>query len=167
MFTEISPYEMKENPFDLLDNDWALLTAGNEKRCNTMTVSWGQMGIMWNKPVANVYVRPQRYTREFMEEQNYFSLSFFEKGEHRKALGILGKKSGRDGDKLSETDVTVTMMDSVPAFAEARLVLVCRKLYVQRMEPQALLDPALDAEWYPQKDYHWMYVGEIEKAYIR
>jgi flavin reductase (DIM6/NTAB) family NADH-FMN oxidoreductase RutF len=142
-----------------------LVTAGNGEKHNTMTASWGQMGILWNKPVVNVYIRPQRYTREFVEAQEWFSLSFFEGETQRKALSLLGSKSGRDGDKIAETGLHVQMLDNVPAFAEARLVLVCKKLYVQDIQPESFLEKSLIKTSYPAADFHRMYVAEIEKAY--
>lgn len=166
-FKEISPYELQDNPFTLIGKDWMLVTAGDEAKHNTMTASWGQMGILWNKPVVNVYIRPQRYTREFVETQERFSLSFFEGETQRKALSLLGSKSGRDGDKIAEAGLHVQMLDGVPVFAEARLALVCKKLYVQDMQPECFLEKGLIETHYSAADFHRMYVAEIEKAYVK
>lgn len=165
-FTEISPYEMQGNPFSMIFKDWMLVTAGDETRCNTMTASWGQMGIMWNKPVVNVYIRPQRYTREFVEANERFSLSFFEPGTRRAELNLLGTKSGRDGDKIAEAGLHVTHLGGVPTFEEARLVLVCRKLYRQDIDGAHFLQTELDGRHYAEKDYHRMYVAEVEKVFV-
>ena len=161
---EISPYNLTENPFVLMDKEWALILAGTAENNNAMTASWGQLGIMWGKPVANIYIRPQRYTREFVEENERFSLNFFEGEAYRPALELLGTKSGRDTSKMADCGLHVSLPDGTPLFEEAKLVLVCRKLYCQRMDAPFFLDAREDARWYPEKDYHYMYVAEIEKA---
>ena len=164
-FRSIKPKEIEQNVFDHIGTDWMLVTAGNESSYNTMTASWGQMGILWNKPVATVYLRPQRYTLEFMEREETFSLSFFKKGTRRDELNLLGSKSGRDGDKISESGLEVTFFSGTPAFEEAELVLCCRKLFVQDLHEACFLDEKLRKRMYPQKDYHRMYVGAIEAAF--
>lgn len=164
-FREISPYELTENPFALIGRDWMLVTAGDEKRCNTMTASWGQVGILWNQEVVNVYIRPQRYTREFVEAKGRFSLSFFDPAKYRPALNLLGTKSGLDGDKIAEAGLHVQMMDGVPAFEEARLVLLCEKLYQQDLVPEDFLDKSLIEKNYSEGDFHRMYIAKIEKVY--
>ena len=107
---EISVEELKINPSTLIGKEWALLTAGNKDGYNTMTVSWGQMGDLWNKPTTVVYIRPQRYTKEFVDKSDYYTLSFLPDG-HREALSYLGSHSGRDEDKLAKTDLTGTAPD--------------------------------------------------------
>lgn len=167
-FKEISPYDIQDNPFSIIGRDWQLFCAGaDEANCNTMTASWGQLGVMWNKPVACIYIRPQRYTREFVEREARFSVTFFEPGTHRSELNLLGSKSGRDGNKIAEAGLTPMLFDGVPAFEEAHMVLVCRKLYQQDLEGASFLAPGLDAAFYPDKDYHRMYIGEIEKVFVR
>ena len=101
-FIKINPEEIKDNPFKLIGKDWGLVTAGTKDSFNTMTVSWGGVGIMWNKPVAYTFIRPQRYTFEFLEKNDHFTLSFYGE-EYRKALSFCGSKSGRDYDKPAET----------------------------------------------------------------
>ena len=153
-------------PFHILDKEWALLSAGNADDFNTMTVSWGGMGTLWSRPVATVYVRPQRYTRTFMEREDCFTLSFFG-GAHSKDLGHLGKASGRDGDKLAATSLTPRFDTAAgaPLFEQAALSLVCRKLYAAPFEPARFTDPSLAPEFYPQSDFHIVYIGEIVEAY--
>ena len=158
-------------PFDNLrldslhiwDKQWFLLTCGDFKTgdFNTMTVAWGSLGTMWHKPFAQIVVRPVRHTFTFLERYPTFTLSAFPK-KHKKALGILGTKSGRDGDKITETGLTPvasTLVES-PCFAEAELVVECRKIYWDDLEPSRFLDPAVEKE-YPEKDYHRIYFGEI------
>jgi len=143
------------------------LTAGDFQRkdYNTMTVAWGSLGSMWARPFAMVVVRPVRYTYEFIERYDTFSLCTFSR-RYRKALSLLGAKSGRDGDKIAESGLTPIAAQCVaaPVFAEAKLVLECRKIYWEDFKPEHFIDPALDKN-YPQKDYHRMYFGEILGAF--
>jgi flavin reductase (DIM6/NTAB) family NADH-FMN oxidoreductase RutF len=147
----------------LWNAQWLLLTAGDfaAGRFNTMTVSWGSLGTVWNKPFAQVVVRPGRYTRQFMEEYPTFTLSSFPI-ECREALTLLGTMSGRDGDKIAEAGLTPCAAGAVaaPCFAEAELVIECRKMYWQDMDAANFLDPTI-AQNYPRQDYHRIYWGEI------
>lgn len=152
------------NVFSLIGDQWMLITAGTAERCNTMTASWGGLGVLWQKNVATVYIRPQRYTYEFVEREPYFTLSFFGAG-YRKELALCGSKSGRDVNKLEACGFTVeTGAGGAPYIAQAELVLVCRKLYWQDLDPNHFLYQEVHDE-YPGKDYHRMYIGEIEEAY--
>ncbi|NLW79225.1 MAG: flavin reductase family protein [Ruminococcaceae bacterium] len=166
-FKEVSVFELTDNFFSRIGRDWMLLTPGAPGACNTMTASWGQAGFLWNKPVVTVYVRPQRYTHEFIEREERFSLSFFEAGAHRRELELLGSKSGRDGDKIAEAGLTVTALDGVAAFEEANLVLVCRKLYRQAMRPECFVDDAPNTANYPGGDHHTIYIAEVEHVYVK
>ncbi len=163
-FIEIKPVEITENTFSLIAEDWFLLTAGTSAGgYNTMTASWGGLGQLWNKRVAFVFVRPQRHTWKFMEDSDCFSMSFFHE-DHRKALKYCGSHSGRDVDKTVETGLTPFEPSSyTTAFKEAALIMVCRKLYFQDIEPAKFLDEEID-RLYPEKGYHRMYVGAIEKV---
>ena len=163
-FQEIQPQALQENVFSLIGDKWMLVTAGSGARCNTMTASWGGLGVLWGGPVATVYIRPQRYTKEFLDREEYFTLSFFSEA-WRKQLNLCGSKSGRELDKVKECGFTVWHpLPGAPAFEEAELVLVCRKRYVQAMDPEAIPQARKD-RWYPQRDYHTMYIGEIVAAY--
>ncbi|WP_058304115.1 flavin reductase family protein [Gorillibacterium timonense] len=165
-FDEISPNELTDNIFRLIGDEWMLITAGTLGNCNTMTASWGGTGILWHKPVATCVVRPTRYTYEFLEASETFTLSFFSE-EYRKALEICGKKSGRDGDKFEAAGITpVEEKPGLVSFQEARLVLECRKLYVHDLQPDHFVDPSLD-KFYPNKDYHRMYIGEITRCLVK
>ena len=165
---EISISELKINPFDLIGKEWMLVTAGNEERgYNTMTASWGHLGSSWGhhngSATAVIYVRPQRYTKEFVDRENIFTLCFFDQQYH-KALGYLGSHSGRDGDKVAHVGMTPVFADDTTYFAEANLVLVCRKLYRAPVIEEGFLDKALMEDCYPKKDFHDLYVGEIVKV---
>ena len=160
MFEKIDPKALDQNVFSLIGDQWMLITAGTEDECNTMTASWGGLGVLWGKPVATVYIRPQRYTLEFVEREDTFTLCFFGE-EYRKALALCGAKSGRDVDKVKECGFTVATAQGAPYFEQAELVLVCKKAYWQDMDPTHFLDGEIDGKWYPQKDYHRIFIGEI------
>lgn len=148
-----------ENIFKLIGEDWMLITSGNKDSFNTMTASWGGMGILWNRPVSYIFVRPTRYTYEFIEKDNGYTLSFFN-GRYRKALTLCGSTSGRDTDKVAEAGLTPEETESgAISFKEARLVLECRKLYFQDIDPAHLIDSSIEKMY--NNDYHRMYIGEI------
>lgn len=149
--------------FQNIGNEWALLTAGDVKRFNTMTISWGTLGFIWQRPVVTVLVRPPRYTHEFVEEFESFSVSFYER-KYRAALSILGTKSGRDTDKVGLSGLTPAFVEGVPTFKEAYLTVVARKIYRGRLESAGFLVPPVDVEFYPEKDYHTVYFAELVKT---
>ena len=155
--------DLKVRCHHLWAEQWMLLTAGDfaAGKFNTMAVGWGSLGTMWTKPFAQVVVRHSRYTREFMENYETFTLCAFP-GEYRRAVALLGSKSGRDGDKISESGLTLMASTKItaPCFAEAELVIECRKIYRQEMDPANFIDPAIEAN-YPNKDYHTIYFGQI------
>ena len=160
MFKKIAPKELKENPFSLIGDKWMLITAGTEERCNTMTASWGGLGVIWGAPAATCYIRPQRYTKEFIDQEEYFTLTFFGE-EYRKALSLCGSKSGRDIDKVKECGFTVKTAEwGAPYFEQAELVLVCRKRFAQALDAKNI-PQEIREKWYPEKDYHTLYIGEI------
>ena len=165
-FREISVEELKDNPFTLINKDWMLITAGNREKHNTMTASWGGVGELWGRYVSTIYIRPQRYTLEFVEREDYYSLCFFGP-DCRQALNLCGSKSGREIDKAEETGLIPVFDQAAPYFEQASLVLVCKKLYAQPMDPAGFVDKALDSRWYPDKDYHKMFVGEVIKVLVK
>jgi flavin reductase (DIM6/NTAB) family NADH-FMN oxidoreductase RutF len=156
----IDPTKLADNVFELVGNQWMLITAGGEKAFNTMTASWGGMGVIWGKNVCFCVVRPGRHTYQFMESSDRFTLSFFGK-DYRGILTYCGSHSGRDVDKAKETGLTPVFDDNGIFFAEARLVVCCRKLYFQDIDPSRFVDRTIDVTHYPMKDYHRMYIGEI------
>ena len=160
-FTEIAPEDIRDNPFQLIGKDWMLITAGDATAANTMTASWGGLGILWNKPVSFAFVRPTRYTYEFLEKEEYYTLSFFEKSA-RGALKLCGTVSGRDTDKIADAGLTLRTDGEAPFFDQARLVLVCRKIAAQDMDPAGFLDPALHSHY--DNDHHRIYTGEIVRV---
>ncbi len=164
-FHEIGPEHLTDNPFKLVGSDWMLITAGTPEKFNTMTASWGGLGVLWERKVAFCFVRPNRYTYEFIESSPTFTLSFFGE-EHRKALQFCGSHSGRNTDKVKGAGLTPVHEVGAVYFKEARLVIVCRKIYFQDISPERFLDPRIES-MYPQKDYHRMYVGQIAKCLVK
>ena len=160
MFKTIEPKEITRNPFTLIGDDWMLVTAEKDGKANTMTASWGGVGILWNKPVTFTFIRPQRYTFEFLENNDCFSMCFFDES-YRQALTLCGTKSGRDVDKIAATGLTPAFTeDGVPYFEEAKLVLICKKLYAQDLNEVSVIEEAVKTN-YNGDDYHRMYAGEI------
>jgi flavin reductase (DIM6/NTAB) family NADH-FMN oxidoreductase RutF len=166
LMKRIDPYHIDESVFRLLDKDWMLITAGNAGNFNTMTASWGGFGIMWNEPVAYIFVRPHRFTYQFLEQYEWFTLCFFGPG-HRKMLSYCGSQSGRDKNKITETGLIPqeTAKGNI-WFRDSRLVFECRKLYYHDLEPGNFLDSKIESN-YPGKDYHRMYIGKIENSWIK
>lgn len=168
-FRPIAP-EALENVFKLIGKDWMLITAAGKdesgrERINTMTASWGGMGVLWNKPVAFCFIRPQRFTYTLTEQSERFSLSFLAE-EHRPALRLCGTVCGKDTDKLAQAGLHAATENGVPYIQEARLVLICRKLYTDMLREECFVDPTLLSN-YKDGDFHRVYAVEIEKAYIR
>ncbi len=160
VFRETDVQSLKESTFKLLGSDWMLITAGSIESFNTMTAAWGGLGVLWDKNVCYCFIRPQRYTYEFMEKADSFTLSFFEE-KYRGMLDFCGSNSGRDTDKVKETGITPAGGKlSTVYFSEARLVFICRKIYFQDLIPDHFLDQSIQKN-YPKKDYHRMYIGEI------
>lgn len=163
-FKEINILDLGRNAFELIGKDWMLITAGSEEKMNTMTASWGGVGVLWNKNVSFIFVRPQRYTLEFLELNDYYTLSFFG-GDYKKILTYCGRNSGRDVDKVRETGLNV-VFDKAPYFNEAKLVLVCKKLHAQYIDPNGFNTDDVKNN-YKSNDYHKMFVGEIIKCLVR
>lgn len=159
-FRKIDAKDIAANPFSLISEDWMLITAGNADGYNTMTASWGALGFRWGKNVAHCLVRPHRHTYGFMENGDYYTLSFYDE-KYRDALNICGSKSGRDIDKAAECGLTPLFADcGAVYFEEASLVLVCKKLYFADLLEDNFTDLPID-QMYRDKDFHREYIGEI------
>ncbi|MCL6458540.1 MAG: flavin reductase [Gorillibacterium sp.] len=165
-FKEIKPEDLDQSAFRLIGTDWMLLTAEKDRQVNTMTASWGGFGVMFHRNVTYTVVRPQRFTKEFIEHADTFSLTFFDKS-FKKQLSYLGSVSGKDEDKIAKAELTVQHSGSTPYFAEAKLVIICRKLYAQEFNSASFLASGLDEKFYPLKDYHTLYISEVEKILIK
>jgi len=172
MLKEIPVSQLQLNPMTQFAKEWILITAGNEENgYNAMTASWGHLGSMWGQggglPTAVVYMRPQRYTKEFVDREDYYTVTFFP-GVYKKDLDYLGSVSGRDEkDKIAKTNLTPVFADGTTYFAEASLVLVCRKLYHAQLTEEGFVDRSILGQHYPNRDYHHMYIGEIVKVLVQ
>ena len=165
-FKEIAVEDLKENAFKVIGKDWLLVTGTANGKSNAMTASWGGLGIMWGKPVAYIFIRPQRYTKEFVDAGQRLTLSVFGE-DKRKMMSYFGTVSGRDEDKIAKAGLTPVDKGDHGYFEEAKIAMVCRKLYAQEMKPQCFIDQESHDKWYPEKDYHTMYVAEIEKLLVK
>ncbi len=156
---KIKVREIEDNTFSLISDDWALIGAGSQEKYNMMTVSWAGLGNLWNKKVCFTFIRPSRYTYEFVEKSEFFSVNFFT-DDYRKALNLCGSKSGRDIDKMKEPGLTAVEDNNTVYFQEARLVFLCKKVYYHDLNPNHFLDDHIHTH-YDGGDHHRMYIGEI------
>lgn len=163
-FKEISPDMIRKNPFQMIGKEWMLITAGDENKVNTMTASWGGLGVMYGKNVVFIVVRPQRYTKEFLDAEDTFSLSFLDK-EYKEILNYLGSVSGRAEDKIAKSGLTLDHFHNTPFFLEATNVLICKKLYVQQMNSDSILEERFKSTFYLNDDYHYLYIAEVTNAF--
>lgn len=161
---EINIKDLNYNVFDLLD-DWCLVSAGNIYKYNSMTISWGGMGSIWNKYVVTIYIRPQRYTRKFIDENDHFTLSFFDK-KYKNDLLYLGRNSGEFVDKMSNVSLNPIIYDDKVYFKESKMVLICRKLYCSLLNENGFVDQSIKKDMYKNSDYSYVYIGEIEKVLV-
>ena len=157
---EISINDLQINPFVKIGKEWMLVTATDGQKINTMTASWGGLGVLWNKNIAFIVLRPQRYTKEFVDSSNEFSLSFFDE-KYKKTLSYFGKVSGRNEDKIANSGFNINYVNNIPTFKEASLIITCKSLYKQNLTPDCFIDDSIDKLNYPNKDYHTLYFAEI------
>ncbi|MBQ3432206.1 MAG: flavin reductase family protein [Clostridia bacterium] len=163
MFIEIDIRDVKKNMVKAISDEWMLISAGDENKSNMMTASWGLTGELWFRDVAVCFIRPQRYTLEFVEQNDTFALCFFGTAE-KQALSFCGSKSGRDYDKIKETGLTPVYSDGTVYYEQANLVLICKKIAVGNVTPEQILDKTVITRCYPEKDFHKIFVGEIVKV---
>lgn len=164
MFKEISAKEINGNFIDMISREWMLITAGNKQSYNMMTAAWGFMGEIWGEDSVSILVRNTRYTMEFIDKCDYFSLSFY--GDNKKIYKICGSMSGRDVNKTELTGLTPVFCERAPYFCEARLVIICKKQYVDTIKPECFTDKAPLKKWY-NGDFHYNIIGKIEKVLIK
>ncbi len=166
-FQTIPVDSLSLNPFKLIGEDWMLITAEKNGKTNCMTASWGGLGVIWGKNVAYIFVRDSRYTKELIDGAETFSLSFLDHKQYGRQLSFLGSVSGRNRDKLAESHLTVSRQGKTPVIGEASMVLVCRKLCCQKLAPENFTSGEIDAQFYKDKDYHNLYIGEITEVLSR
>lgn len=161
------PIDMIEfNPFTKIGKEWALITAGNKTNANPMTVSWGGVGVLWGKNVAFIFVRDSRYTKEFLDKNEFFSITFLSEA-YRDALNYCGSHSGRDCDKFAEAGLTLATRHSIPYVDEGNFVLLCEKMSATRITEESFLLPEIKEKWYKDGDMHTMYIAEILEVMAR
>ncbi|MEG1528640.1 MAG: flavin reductase [Clostridia bacterium] len=165
-FKQVEIEQFNKNPFVAIGQEWMLITASHNGKINTMTASWGGLGVLWNKNVAFIVIRPTRYTKQFVDNSSTFSLSFFDQ-KYKDQLGYLGSVSGKDVDKIKISKLETCDKDATPYFTQANTVLLCQKLYAQEFTPQSFVDDKLCKEIYKNNDYHTLYVGEITKILVK
>lgn len=165
-FCEIEMVTWKENACKAIGTDWMLVAAEKDGKINAMTASWGGLGVMWGKNAAYIFIRPQRYTKEFIDAADTLSLSFYD-ADMKEMLGYMGRVSGRCEDKVANAKLTPLHEGETPYFEEANTVLICRKMYAQELKKECFLDREADAKWYENGDYHTMYVCEIQKVLVK
>lgn len=166
-FDSIIPGEIRENFFNLIGDEWMLITAGNMGNFNTMTASWGTTGILWSKPIAICFIRPHRYTFQFVEEHDCYTLSFFDY-RSREILDFCGTHSGRDINKVGQTGLRpIETLRGNITYEQAKLVLECKKVYADFLKAENFILPEVSTKNYPAGDYHKFFIGEIIGCYVR
>ena len=158
--TPVSLEEMKFNPFELIGKQWMAVTTEKDGHANAMTASWGGLGVIWGQNTATIYVRQSRFTKEYVDATDSFSLAFFDES-HRQDLGYLGKISGRDEDKLAKLGYHIDHFDGIPYIEEASMVLLCKKMSATPITPNQFIDPSIKEKWYADGDLHTMYIAQI------
>ena len=160
------PSDMFEiDPFTKIGSEWMLITSGNKEKANALTASWGGLGFLWGKNVAFIFIRKSRYTKEFIDTSDHFSICVMP-SSYKKDLAYCGKVSGRDEDKIAKCGFTVEHENGVPYFKESRLVMTCKKMFSQELSAAGFIDKSIIDTNYSNKDWHVMYIGEIEKVLV-
>jgi flavin reductase (DIM6/NTAB) family NADH-FMN oxidoreductase RutF len=159
VFQPLEVDTMEFNPFVSIGKDWALVSAGSKAKANAMTISWGGVGVLWGKNVAFIFIRDSRYTKEFIDGSEFFSISFMGE-EYRDALNYCGSYSGRDTDKVFKAGLTWNYKHSIPFIDEGNFVFICHKLSATRLTEDSFISPDIK-KWYADGDMHTMYIGEI------
>ena len=166
-FREIQPKEWQVNPFQTIGEEWMLIAAEKDGKTNAMTASWGGVGVLWARNVAYIFVRKSRYTKEFIDAAERFSLTFYDRSQYASMLAYMGKTSGRNEDKIAKAGLTVCHEGDTPYFDEANTVLICRKMAMHPIRPEGFIEGWIDGRYYADHDYHDMYIAEIEKILVK
>ncbi len=162
-FKEVFNKDFSCNPFTVVGKEWLLITAEKNGIVNTLTASWGGFGHLWNKDVVNIFIRQSRYTKEFIDEADNFSISILNHDKYLDQLMYLGKVSGRDENKIKNSGLTIKHIDDVPYFMEANQVFICKKLFAQTINSNNIIDNKITDKFYENEDNHEIYFGEVIK----
>ena len=165
-FQPMKTNQFECNPFKTFPEEYALISAGDKNKYNTMTVSWGGFGQLWGKDVCFVFIRESRYTKEFIDSGDLFTISFLG-GAYKDALELCGKVSGRDGDKFKLAKLTPAFRHGIPYADEANLVFLCEKIAEMEFRPEMFDMPDIEKKWYADGDYHTMYIAEVVEVVAR
>lgn len=170
-FQTIKAEDLSMNVIQSIRYDWLLITGGDKDNYNSMTACWGGIGHLWdNHHCCFIFIRPSRYTYEFLEKYDYFTIQFFNE-KYKDKLHFLGTTSGRDMDKIEKVDFTpIFSKNNSVYYEEAKMVIDCKKIYYQDIDPENFLDKSVDnwyKENYPEDGYHRMYVGSIDDILIK
>lgn len=165
-FKEMALKDLNINPFTLIGDEWLLVTAGTEGKFNTLTASWGGLGVFWGKNTATIYIRESRYTKEFIDSNDTFTLSFFTE-YYKKSLSICGSLSGRDVNKVEKANLTPAFDENSTYFNEAKMVMVCKKMYHTDVKLENFDQPKFNETMYANGDYHTIYIAEILKLLVK
>jgi flavin reductase (DIM6/NTAB) family NADH-FMN oxidoreductase RutF len=166
-FKPVSVKELREPIVKTIADDWLLVSAGNKDSFNLMTASWGEIGHLWGEPVLTVFIRPQRYTYQFMENSKYFTVTVFAE-QYREILNFCGTRSGRDCDKVKETGLIPLYTDLGNVYYEqGRLVIECEKIYADDFKAEKFVDSSIAKKIYPNEDFHRMYIGKIVNVWTK
>ncbi len=170
-YNSMAPDSLTDNVFNLIGNQWMLVTAGDTAKFNTMTAAWGGFGVLWSKPTAFIAIKDTRYTYQFLKDKHAYTLSFFD-AKYRSALNICGTKSGRDTDKIKEAKLTpITTPNGMMTFKEARMVIECEDMYETVLDPAAIRpaykDSIVKAYYANDKGKHTLFLSEIKHIWIK
>lgn len=158
--------QLELNPFSTIGEDNFLITAGTKEKWNTMTAGWGGFGFVWNRPSVFIFVRESRYTLEFLDKYDSFSLSFFENSEDSlRILKEAGMKSGRNYSKMSELGLDPVVLDDTICFKQANMSITCKKALKTLLSGDTFIDRGALSH-YPQGDWHYLFIGEIDGIYV-
>lgn len=163
------PYPIKEiefNPFVKFGDEWGALTVKADDKVNSMTISWGGVGMLWNKPAATVYVRESRFTKSLLDKSGTFSVSFLP-DKYRRTLKYLGQVSGKDEDKIKNSRLSINDYKGVPFIDEGNFIVICKKMYSVPLTLEGVVDKEVEEQHYKTKDLHTMYIGEIVELLAR
>ncbi len=154
------------DPFTKIGKEWMLITAKDGDRINAMTASWGGVGVLWGKNTAFIFVRDSRYTKELIDNSDYFSLTFFD-SSYKSAMKYFGIVSGRREDKFKTSKMNINYFEEIPFIDEGNFVICCKKMSATPILPEQFLDPTIKDQWYADGDLHTMYAGEIVQILAR
>jgi flavin reductase (DIM6/NTAB) family NADH-FMN oxidoreductase RutF len=165
-FITITAQQFSGSPFHILEKDWTLIMTPDDKKANAMTASWGGFGVLRAKPVLFTFVRPQRYTHQLLDKAQTYSVAVFNE-TYRKALELCGTQSGRDRDKIAECGFSIGYDNGTPYSEQAHTVFICRKIAKYPLDPSGFIDMTINAQIYPEQDYHDLYIGQIIKILVK